>query len=278
MAEHIFDKYMKEDKLPHMWCQGCGNGIVLQSIVRAIDKTGIDQDKTVIVSGVGCSSRSNNYTDFCGIHTTHGRPISFATGIKMADPDLHVIVITGDGDSMSIGGNHFIHAARRNIDLTVILFNNLNYGMTGGQYSPTTPVGATSKTSVYGNIEPAFNVCDMASAAGATYVARSTTYHVNDLVKYIARGIEHKGFSVIDAMCDCPTLFGRINGLGSGAKMIAEWPEKTVTLAKSKDMTEDELEEKVIIGEFVNTDKRSEYTDKYARIIAEAQRERMDLR
>jgi 2-oxoglutarate ferredoxin oxidoreductase subunit beta len=261
-----------------MWCRGCGNGIVLQSIIRAIDRTGIDQDKAVIVSGVGCSSRANNYTDFCGLHTTHGRPIAFATGVKMANPELQVIVVTGDGDSTSIGGNHFIQAARRNIDLTVVVFNNSNYGMTGGQYSPTTPVGAFTRTSVYGNIEPAFDVCRLAEGSGATYVARSTTYHVQSLIKYIASGITHKGFSVIDAMCDCPTLFGRINGLGDGAKMIAAWPEKTVSIEKAGTLSADELEEKVIIGEFVNSSRRSEYTEKYARIIEEAQRERADLK
>lgn len=278
MEQHVFDRLMRDDKLPHMWCRGCGNGIVLQSIIRAIDRTGIDQDKVVIVSGVGCSSRANNYTDFCGLHTTHGRPIAYATGIKMANPELQVIVVTGDGDSTSIGGNHFIHAARRNIDLTVVVFNNSNYGMTGGQYSPTTPVGAVTKTSVYGNIEPAFDVCRLAEGSGATYVARSTTYHVQSLIRYIANGIRHKGLSVIDAMCDCPTLFGRINGLGGGAKMIAAWPEKTVSIEEAEALTEDELEEKVIIGEFVNSSRRSEYTEKYAKIIEEAQRERTDLK
>ncbi|MGI6204472.1 MAG: thiamine pyrophosphate-dependent enzyme [Anaerovoracaceae bacterium] len=273
---HIFDKYMRIDKLPQMWCRGCGNGIVLQSMIRAIDNAELDQDKVVIVSGIGCSSRANGYTDFCGIHTNHGRPIAYATGVKMANPDLDVIVVTGDGDCTSIGGNHFIHACRRNLDLTVVVFNNNNYGMTGGQYSPTTPVGSATKTSPFGNVEPDFDVCKLAEGSGATYVARATTYHVNQLIKYIENGIRHRGMSVIDAMCDCPTLYGRMNGLGSGADMIAAWPEKTVTIQQARGMSEEELEKKTVIGEFVNTNKRGEYTEMYQAIIERAQNERAE--
>lgn len=270
MSEHIFDKYMRTEKLPHMWCAGCGNGIVTQAIIRAIDKTGIDQNDIVLVSGIGCTCRANGYMDFCGIHTNHGRAIAYATGVKMANPKLKVIVITGDGDAASIGGNHFIHAARRNIDMTVVVYNNYNYGMTGGQYSPTTLTDAYTKTSVYGNIEPQFDICALAQASGATYVARSTTYHVAMLTKQIENAINHEGFSVVEAMCDCPTLFGRLNKRGNAAQMVLRWKDTAVNIAKSKTMTEEELKDKVIIGEFVNRTDRKEYTKLYDELTERA--------
>ena len=268
MDGHIYDKYFRKDKLPHMWCPGCGNGFVTQAIVRAVDAAGCDQDKVVLVSGIGCSSRANGYTDFCGIHTTHGRAIGFATGIKMFNPELTVIVITGDGDCASIGGNHFIHAARRNIDITTVVFNNNNFGMTGGQYSPTTPQGAKTKTSLMGNIEPPFDICALAAASGATYVARSTTYHAQRLAKQIATALKHPGFSVVEAMCDCPTLYGRFNKQGDAAKMLLRWKEVAVSLDKAGTMTPEELAGRTVIGEFVHTTARPEYTAQYAAIIA----------
>ena len=182
MQEHIINKYFRPGRLPHIWCPGCGNGIILGSIAKAIDKLGLDQDTTSIVSGIGCSSRSSGYLDFNTVHTAHGRALTFATGIKLAKPDLNVIVCTGDGDATAIGGNHFIHAARRNIDLTVILFNNNIYGMTGGQYSPMTPPNSKATTAPYGTIEPAFDIVGLAKGAGATFVARTTTYHVQQMV------------------------------------------------------------------------------------------------
>lgn len=197
---HVYDRYLRQDKLPHIWCSGCGNGIVTNALIRAVDKAGIDPDQVVVIAGVGCSSRANGYLNFCGLHTNHGRPLAYATGVKMANPKLHVIVVTGDGDCASIGGNHFIHACRRNLDITTVIYNNDNYGMTGGQYSPTTPTGAKSKTTVYGNIDAPFDLCQLAQAAGATYVARSTVYHVQMLTDQITKGLQHKGFSVIEAM------------------------------------------------------------------------------
>lgn len=270
---HIFDRYLRENKMPHMWCAGCGNGIVLQAILRAIDQKGLDQDKTVIVAGIGCSSRANGYTDFCGVHTNHGRALAYATGIKMQNPELNVIVIMGDGDCTSIGGNHFIHACRRNIDLTAVVFNNSNYGMTGGQYSPTTPTGSFTKTTVYGNIDPAFDICKLAEGGGATYVARSTTYHAAMMANQIAKAIEHKGFSVVEAMCDCPTLYGRLNKKGAPADMLLRWKEVCVTAVQAEKMSAEELAGKVIIGEFVNSDRRPEYTQCYARVRELAQKE-----
>lgn len=270
MSEHIFDKYMRSEKLPHMWCAGCGNGIVTQAIIRAIDNTGIDQNDIVLVSGIGCTCRANGYMDFDGIHTLHGRAIAYATGIKMANPKLKVVVISGDGDCTSIGGNHFIHAARRNIDMTVICYNNYNYGMTGGQYSPTTPLDSYTVTSVYGHMEPQMDICKMAKAAGATYVARSTTYHIQMLTKQIETAINHNGFSLVEAMCDCATLYGRLNKLGTPGQMIGRWKNTAVTISKSKTMTAEELKDKVIIGEFVNRSDRKEYTAQYDEIIKRA--------
>ena len=271
-VEHIFDKYLRQDKLPQMWCPGCGNGIVLQAIIRAVDELGLEQDKVVVVAGVGCSGRANGYTDFCGVHTNHGRALAYATGIKMQKPELNVIVVTGDGDCTSIGGNHFIHACRRNIDLTAVVFNNSNYGMTGGQYSPTTPDGVYTKTTVYGNIDPAFDICDLARGSGATFVARSTAYHAVQLKNEIARGIGHKGFSVVEAMCDCPSLYGRINRLGTPADLISRWKDVCVQREQADKMSAGELRGKIVIGEFVNSDARPEYTRMYAALRERAAR------
>jgi 2-oxoglutarate ferredoxin oxidoreductase subunit beta len=271
MTEHVFDKYLRADKLRTMWCPGCGNGIVVQGIIRALDESGIDQNKVVIVSGIGCSSRAVNYLNTCGLHTTHGRAIPFATGVKMANPELTVVVISGDGDCTSIGGNHLIQGCRRNIDLTVVVVNNLNYGMTGGQYSPTTPLQSMTKTSVYGSVEPPFDVCHLAAGAGATYVARGMTYQPVQLKNVILKGIQHKGFSVIDAISDCPSLYGRLNKLGDAVAMMKRWPEIAVPLAKAKNMSEEELKNKVIYGEFVNNDNRREYTQIYDEVIRKAQ-------
>ena len=271
MAEHVFDKYLRSEKLKTMWCPGCGNGIVLQAIIRALDESGTDLNKTAVIAGIGCSSRAANYLDICALHTNHGRAIAYATGVKMANPELKVIVVTGDGDCTSIGGNHFIHGCRRNIDLTVVVINNNNYGMTGGQFSPTTPEGSMTKTSVYGSYDPAFDVCGLAAGAGATYVARGLTYQPVQLKNYILNGINHKGFAVIDAMSDCPSLFGRLNKLGDAPSMMKRWADISVSSAKAKTMTAEELSGKVITGEFVNVDNRLEYTAKYAEIIKKAQ-------
>ncbi|MCD6493773.1 MAG: 2-oxoacid:ferredoxin oxidoreductase subunit beta [Archaeoglobaceae archaeon] len=191
--------------LPHTWCAGCGNGIILGAFIRAFKKSGIDKDKLVVVSGIGCSGRVTQYLNFDAVHTTHGRALAFATGIKLANPELKVVVMMGDGDALAIGGNHFIHSARRNIDLTVIIFNNSVYGMTGGQQSPTTQLNAKTATTPYGNLENPFNVVDLAIAAGATYVARCTTFHVKKLEKSIVEALLHKGFSVIEVITGCPT-------------------------------------------------------------------------
>ena len=189
MPSKLVEKYFRTEHLPHIWCPGCGNGIVTRAIVKAIDNLGLEKNDVCIVSGIGCSARASGYLDFNTMHTTHGRALAFATGIKLANPDLHVIVITGDGDSSAIGGNHLIHAARRNIDITTVVFNNNTYGMTGGQYSPTTPTGDKGTTAPYGNIDANFDLCKLTKAAGATYVSRSTIYSPNMIIKQVEDGI-----------------------------------------------------------------------------------------
>lgn len=268
--QHVFDKFLRADKLPHMWCPGCGNGIVINSLIRAVEKTGLDQNKIVVVAGIGCSSRANGYLDFCGLHTNHGRAIAYATGVKMHDPDLKVIVVTGDGDCTAIGGNHFIHACRRNIDITTVVFNNDNYGMTGGQYSPTTPTGAKTKTTVYGNIDDPFDICKLAEAAGASFVARSTVYHAPLLTNLIAQAIMHKGCAIVEAVATCPTLFGRLNKKGDAAEMLLNLQKDSVPLAQAAKMSPEELAGKLVIGKFVENKNREEYTERYRKLMLKA--------
>ncbi|WP_286680652.1 2-oxoacid:ferredoxin oxidoreductase subunit beta [Tepidanaerobacter sp. EBM-49] len=264
------EKYFRTDKLPHIWCPGCGNGIIMGAVVRAIDNLKLNQDKVCIVSGIGCSSRATGYLNFNTLHTTHGRALAFATGIKMANPDLKVIVLTGDGDCSAIGGNHFIHAARRNIDITTIVFNNNIYGMTSGQYSPMTPKGAYATTAPYGNIDRSFDLCKLAEAAGATYVARGTVYHVPQLIKLIEKAINHDGFSVIDAVAICPTYFGRKNKMGSPAAMMENIRDLSVTVKTAAKLSSQELSGKIVIGEFYE-ESAPEYTKEYAKVIEKAQ-------
>jgi 2-oxoglutarate ferredoxin oxidoreductase subunit beta len=272
-STHIFDKYLRKDKLPHIWCPGCGNGTVVNALLRAIEKTGFEQEKIVLVAGIGCSSRANGYMNFCGLHTNHGRALAYATGVKMHNPDLKVIVVTGDGDCTSIGGNHFIHACRRNIDITTVVFNNSNYGMTGGQYSPTTPQGAKTKTSIYGNMEPNFDICALAAASGATYVARSTTFHARMMLGQMEKALRHRGFSVVEAICDCPTLFGRINRLGDATAMLLDKKERSVNIAKAREMSPEKLRGKIVIGEFADRSDVAEYTARYDELIEKVRAE-----
>jgi len=264
------ERYLRMDRFPHIWCPGCGNGIVMGCMLRAIKKLELDQDRTVIVGGIGCSSRAVGYLDFNTLHTTHGRALALATGIKLARPELNVIVVSGDGDATAIGGNHFIHAARRNIDLTLVLFNNSIYGMTGGQYSPLTPVGKKATTAPYGTIEPGVDPAELARAAGATYVGRGTTYHTELLVNLIVEGIKNKGFSLIEAIAACPTAFGRRNKMKSGAEMLLWQKENSVHINRAKNMSPEELKGKIIIGE-LHRQKAPEYTMLYENIIKEAQ-------
>ncbi len=261
-----YDKYFRQNRLPHLWCPGCGNGIVMKAIVQAIEKKNLDQDKTIIVSGIGCSSRASGYMNFDTLHTAHGRAIPFATGIKLANPELNVIVITGDGDCTAIGGNHFIHGCRRNVDLTVVLFNNNIYGMTGGQASPLTPLTKKATTAPYGSIDRPFDPCDLAKAAGATYVARSTAFHVQHLADVIAQGMDNDGFSFIEAITQCPISYGRKNKLGDAPAMLKWMSEHAVMQAAFDRLPEEKREDKFPIGILHNTS-TTEYTTAYQKVI-----------
>ena len=264
-----YNKYLRPDKLPHIWCPGCGHGIVLKAMLRAIDKAGLDKDNVCVISGIGCSSRTPGYVDFNTLHTIHGRALSFATGVKFAQPKLKVIVVTGDGDALAIGGNHFIHTCRRNIDLTVLVMTNATYGMTGGQYSPTTPLGAVATTSRYGSIEPPFDTCEMAKAAGATFVARGTAYHTLELEKTIYEALEHKGTSVVDIIDACPTYYGRANKYKSATHMMeAIEKDGTVNVKQADKLPPEKLEGKVLRGVLHKVD-RPEYCEQYETLIME---------
>jgi 2-oxoglutarate ferredoxin oxidoreductase subunit beta len=266
MASALIEQYFRQRTLPHIWCPGCGNGILLRDVVKAIDNLGLSQDQVCIVSGIGCSTRAAGYLDFNTIHTTHGRAIAFATGIKFAKPQLTVIVVTGDGDACAIGGNHLIHAARRNIDLTVVVFNNNIYGMTGGQYSPTTPHGDLGTTAPYGNIDRVLDIPAVAQAAGATYTARGTAYHVSQTIQLIENGIKNKGFSLIECVTECPTYYGRKNKRGNAVEMLKWQKENAVDVKAVPQMSREALRGKLIVGELYH-DHQPEYTDEYQKII-----------
>ena len=267
MNSELVSKFFREDKLPHIWCPGCGHGIIMRSIAQAIENLGLDKDNVVIVSGIGCSSRAPGYMDFNTLHTTHGRALAFATGVKHANPELEVIVITGDGDASAIGGNHLIHACRRNIGITTIVFNNNIYGMTGGQYSPTTPSGDLGTTAPYGNIDPTFDIAKLAAAAGATYSARTTAYHARPMTKYIEKAIAHKGFSLVEAISVCPTYYGRKNKKGNAVQMLNYLKDSFVDVKAAEKLPEEKLVGKHIMGEFKHDETQREYTEKYAEVI-----------
>ncbi|HNZ82262.1 MAG TPA: 2-oxoacid:ferredoxin oxidoreductase subunit beta [Sedimentibacter sp.] len=258
-------EYYRVNRLPHIWCPGCGHGTLTNTVVRAIEKLGLNKDEVVIVSGIGCSSRAPGYLDFNTLHTTHGRALAFATGIKLANPKLHVIVIMGDGDSSAIGGNHLIHAARRNIDITTIVFNNNIYGMTGGQSSPTTPFGDFATTAAYGNIDKPFDLCSLAQGAGATYVGRATAYHAVLMQKLVEKGIRNKGFSFIEGLSLCPTYYGRNNRKGNPLKMHTFFKEHCID-KKLVDKDPQKGIFKILIGEFYNNP-QPEYIESYQVII-----------
>ena len=254
---HPLSKYLKEAMMPHIWCSGCGNGIILNCFVQAIDELQMDLSRLVVVSGIGCIGRAAGYTNTNSFHTTHGRPIAFATGVKLANPELEVVIISGDGDLFAIGGNHFIHAARRNIGVKVICANNFNYGMTGGQQGPTTPLEALTTTTPYGNIEHPFNLVHLAAASGATYVARWTTLHVRKLTQSIKRMLQKEGFCFIEVVSPCPEIFGRHNKMRTGLEMM-EWFKRASEVEHFSDPAKAEItSEKIVVGEFVDIEKPS---------------------
>ena len=269
----VHERYLRHSKrFPNVWCAGCGIGIVLGAIIRAVDGLHLDKNDVALLSGIGCTGRMPVYVDFNTMHTTHGRALAFATGLKMVRPEMKVIVVMGDGDALAIGGNHFIHAARRNIGLTAIVVNNSTYGMTGGQYSPTTPTGAKAATAPYGHIEQPFPITELAQASGAAFVARSTVYHVQELEKYVAQAIAKQGFSVVEAVSYCHTTLGRINRWGRAPDMMRQLKEQSVTLRQAQKMSEEDRTSKIVRGVFVDRD-IPEYTQLYDQIIERAQAE-----
>jgi 2-oxoglutarate ferredoxin oxidoreductase subunit beta len=222
-----YDYYLRTDKMPTLWCWGCGDGIIMKAMIRAFAKLGWDKNDICIVSGIGCSGRFSSYIDANTVHTTHGRTVAYATGIKLMHPDKHVIVVAGDGDGLAIGGNHTIHGCRRNIDLNFVLINNFIYGLTNSQVSPTTPKGAWSVTTQYGNIDPTFDACELAKGAGATFVARESVAQAQKLERIFIKAFQHKGFSFIDVHSNCHVNFGRKNKMGE-AKKNMDWIESNL--------------------------------------------------
>ena len=277
MPSDLVHLYMRIDHLPQIWCPGCGNGVIMRDVAVAIDElihdeeNPINREDIVIVSGIGCSSRAAGYLDFNSIHTTHGRAIAFASGIKMANPKLHVIVLTGDGDCSAIGGNHLIHAARRNLGLTVICFNNDIYGMTGGQYSPTTPNGDKATTAPYGNVDRPFDIANLASGAGASFSARGDVYHARETIDIIKKAILHKGFSLVDVYSICPTYYGRKNKKGDAVEMLKWQKENLIPTARYYSMSEEERANRKLIG-ILSFNDYPEYTEEYAKVIAGCRR------
>jgi len=227
-----YDKYLRTDKMPTLWCWGCGDGVILKAFIRAIDKLGWKKDDIALVSGIGCSGRFSSYVDVNTVHTTHGRTIAFATGIKLANPDKHVVCVAGDGDGLAIGGNHTIHGARRNIDITMILIQNFIYGLTNSQTSPTTPRGFWTVTQKVGNIDPTFDGCKLVEAAGASFVARETVTQPRKLEKVLVKALEHNGFSYVEAVSNCHINLGRKNKMGSAMANL-EWID-SITMPKKK--------------------------------------------
>jgi 2-oxoglutarate/2-oxoacid ferredoxin oxidoreductase subunit beta len=276
-AEHTEYMYLRPTKkFPNVWCAGCGIGIVMGALIRAIDRIGLDKNDVALVSGIGCTGRMPVYMDFNTIHTTHGRALAFATGLKIAKPHMKVITIMGDGDAMAIGGNHFIHAARRNIGIAAIVVNNAIYGMTGGQYSPTTPVGAKATTAPYGNIEPPMPICEVAKAAGATYVARSTVYHAVELDRFIEQAIRKNGFSLVEAVSYCSTTYGRMNKLGTTVDMMRLLKDDSVSMTAAEKLSPEEREKKIVRGVMHDVEK-PEYTQLYEQLVQRVQQAQLAI-
>ena len=271
ISQKVIHRYLRHNKkFPHVWCAGCSNGIVLGSLIRAIADLKLDRDDVTMVSGIGCSSRMPTYVDFNTCHTLHGRPIAFATGIKLHKPEQNVIIVTGDGDATAIGGNHFIHACRRNMDMTILVLNNHIYGMTGGQHSPTTLINDYTSTTPHGNIDPTFDICELALGAGATFVARTTAYHAIETQKLIKEAIMHKGVSVVEIMSTCPVIYGRLNKKGSASDMLRWLKDNSMTIADAEKATPDKKEGKIIRG-ILRQELRPEYCESYTKLIESLQ-------
>ncbi|MDD5126917.1 MAG: 2-oxoacid:ferredoxin oxidoreductase subunit beta [Dehalococcoidales bacterium] len=261
---------LREDRMPHIWCPGCGMGSILHGFLNGLHQSGLPLDKVAIVSGIGCAGRVAGYVKLDSFHTTHGRAIPFATGLKLANPELKVIVFSGDGDLVSIGGNHFIHAARRNMDLTVILVNNFTYGMTGGQFGPTTPLDARTATSRYGSYEPTFNVPNLAEASGAVYIARWTALHLRQMEQSFTEALHKKGFSLVEVISPCPTLYGRMNRQPRGLDQMKYYQQNSIIQHGADTRTVGiELNGKITVGKFIDIE-RPAYTDIKTRVYEKA--------
>lgn len=263
-------EYMRKDLMPHFLCPGCGHGIALRALLWAVHELGIDKNNLAIVSGIGCSGRTGAYIDANTFHTTHGRPLTFATGLKLARPDLEVVVITGDGDCLAIGGNHLIHAARRNLNITCLMLNNEVYGMTGGQVSPTTSEDRYTTTTQLGNTEATFDACKLAEGSGATFVGREVTVQTPSLKNLIRDGIAHDGFSFIEVISDCTEIYGRKNDLGSSPEMILSQKSPMRPDSYAMNAVDEPFRPNALAtGELVRDEKRAEYGTSY-RAMCEA--------
>jgi len=254
--EHNINACLRENRMPHIWCPGCGLGTVLHCFLSGLLKSRLPLDKVVVVSGIGCTGRAAGYVKLDSFHTTHGRAIPFATGLKLANPELKVVVFSGDGDLIAIGGNHFIHAARRNVDMTVICVNNFNYGMTGGQLGPTTPLIARTSTSPYGNYEQPFNVPYLAVASGAVYVARWTAMHFRRLERATTETLLKKWFSLIEVISPCPIVYGRMNRQPTGLDQMRYYRENSIIRHGADPRDADiDLNGKIVVGKFIDIER-----------------------
>jgi len=266
-----YDEYLRTDKMPTLWCWGCGDGVILKAFIRAVDKLGWNMDDVCVVSGIGCSGRFSSYVNCNTVHTTHGRTVAYATGIKLANPDKHVIVVAGDGDGLAIGGNHTIHGCRRNIDLNFILINNFIYGLTNSQTSPTTPQGMWTVTMQYGNIDPTFDACKLAEGAGASFIARESVTEPKRLEKMFVKGFQHKGFSFFDVFSNCHINLGRKNKMGEAMDNLNWIDEITVGKKKYDNMSEEERKHLFPTGILKEDTEQAEYCELYDKVIEAAQ-------
>lgn len=267
------EQFLHTERLPHMWCAGCGIGIVTGAFLRVLVDLGLKREETVVVGGVGCSSRAAGYVDVGTMHTIHGRALAFATGVKLARPEFTVVVITGDGDGAAIGGNHLIHACRRNIDLTCILLNNQVYGMTGGQLSPMMDWGDRATTAPYGQVEQPFDLCRLVQAAGATFVARGIAADIRALEGMIKQAVGHTGFSFVEAVVPCPMEYGKRNVPGGVLAMLDEEKARSVSVADAAGLSPEELADKIVTGVMHHQVGRPEFQRSYQSIIDRAQAE-----
>ncbi len=254
--DHPIAPFLRMDRMPHIWCPTCGIGTVVKCYASALEETKLDLDKVSIVSGIGCTGRVAGYMNMDAFHSTHGRAIPFATGLKLGRPELLVTVFSGDGDLSGIGGNHFIHAARRNLDLLVILVNNFIYGMTGGQNAPTTPLTARTSTMAYGNFERPFNLSHLAASCGATYVARWTSLHIRRLTKAFSEALNRKGFRFVEVIAPCSTLYARLNKLGSGLNLMRFYHDNA-EIRHGADTRDVDIgfQDRIICGKFVDEER-----------------------